>query len=173
MLAAVPLLAERMLASGYPLWWQAKFKYNAFIVMILFLAAVDGAARLQRRRQRAGRHLPLGQVWGKEPGAGLGAGHGVALVVLVAALGYVPSSPFGPLLHPKDDKVNPRMGAADGATARVPSGAEVEAADNIGPQLSGRDTPLLDGRPAGRHGWWRTPRSRISRSAPGSSMLRR
>ncbi|MGN6176201.1 MAG: DUF2079 domain-containing protein, partial [Streptosporangiaceae bacterium] len=47
-IAALPLLAERMLASGYPLWWQAKFQYDAFLVMILCCAAVDGAARLQR-----------------------------------------------------------------------------------------------------------------------------
>ena len=45
--AVLPLLAERMLASGYPLWWQAKFQYDAFLVMILCCAAVDGAARLQ------------------------------------------------------------------------------------------------------------------------------
>ena len=47
--AVLPLLAERMLASGYPLWWQAKFQYDAFLVMMLCCAAVDGAARLQRR----------------------------------------------------------------------------------------------------------------------------
>ena len=46
--AVLPLLAERMLASGYPLWWQAKFQYDAFLVMMLCCAAVDGAARLQR-----------------------------------------------------------------------------------------------------------------------------
>ena len=47
-IAVLPLLAERMLASGYPLWWQAKFQYDAFLVMMLCCAAVDGAARLQR-----------------------------------------------------------------------------------------------------------------------------
>jgi uncharacterized membrane protein len=47
-IAVLPLLAERMLASGYPLWWQAKFQYDAFVVMMLCCAAVDGAARLQR-----------------------------------------------------------------------------------------------------------------------------
>ncbi|HEY6499266.1 MAG TPA: DUF2079 domain-containing protein [Streptosporangiaceae bacterium] len=146
-LAAVPLLAERMLASGYPLWWQAKFQYDAFIVMILFLAAVDGAARLQRRWRREGWHLP---------DAGF-RGHRVrdwppatvwAAVVLIAALAYLPFSPFGQLLHPKYYMVNPRMAAADAAVAHVPSGAEVEAANNIGPHLSGRDTVLLlDGTP--------------------------
>ena len=30
LIAVLPLLAERMLASGYPLWWQAKFQYDAF-----------------------------------------------------------------------------------------------------------------------------------------------
>ena len=137
-LAAVPLLAERMLASGYPLWWQAKFQYNAFIVMILFLAAVDGAARLQRRWGGTLPRLPRGwtpaTVW--------------AAAVCIAAVAYVPSSPFGPLLHPNYYLVNARMRAADQATARVPSGVEVEAADNLGPRLSGRDTVLLlDGTP--------------------------
>ncbi len=146
-LAAVPLLAERMLASGYPLWWQAKFQYDAFIVMILFLAAVDGAARWQRWWRRKGWHLP-----------GLGfREHRVrdwppatvwASVVLIAALAYLPFSPFGQLLHPKYYMVNPRMAAADAAMAHVPSGVEVEAANNIGPHLSGRDTVLLlDGTP--------------------------
>jgi uncharacterized membrane protein len=146
-LAAVPLLAERMLASGYPLWWQAKFQYDAFIVMILFLAAVDGAARLQRRWQRAGWHFPLGRPWGSRardwPPATVWAA-----VVVIAALAYLPFSPFGQLLHPRYYMVNPRMAAADRAAARVPSGVEVEAANNIGPHLSGRDTVLLlDGTP--------------------------
>ncbi len=137
-LAAVPLLAERMLASGYPLWWQAKFQYNAFIVMILFLAAVDGAARLQRRWGGALPRLPRGwtpaTVW--------------AAAVCIAAVAYVPSSPFGPLLHPGYYLVNARSRAADQATARVPSGVEVEAANILGPRLSGRDTVLLlDGTP--------------------------
>jgi uncharacterized membrane protein len=149
-LAAVPLLAERMLASGYPLWWQAKFQYNAFIVMIMFLAAVDGAARLQRWWQRAGWHLQLGWAWGSKqsrardwPPATIWAS-----LVLIAALVYVPFSPFGQLLHPKYYMVNSRMAAADRAVAHVPSGVEVEAANNVGPHLSGRDTVLLlDGTP--------------------------
>jgi uncharacterized membrane protein len=131
LLAALPLLAERMLASGYPLWWQAKFQYDAFLVMILCCAAVDGAARLE---QRWGRPWRFGTVW--------------AAAICVAALVYVPSSPFGDLLHPKFYMVNPRMRAAAAAIAHVPSGVEVEAANNIGPRLSARDTVLLlDGTP--------------------------
>jgi uncharacterized membrane protein len=151
-LAALPLLAERMLASGYPLWWQAKFQYDAFLVMILCCAAVDGAARLQQQwsiqwdklltwrwerpgwLRRGGQPWRFGTVW--------------AAAICVAALVYVPSSPFGDLLHPKFYMINPRMRAAAAAIAHVPSGVEVEAANNIGPRLSGRDTVLLlDGTP--------------------------
>jgi uncharacterized membrane protein len=46
--AALPLIAERMLNSKYPNWWGVHFQYNAFIVVILVFAAVDGAARLDR-----------------------------------------------------------------------------------------------------------------------------
>ena len=144
-LAAVPLLAERMLASGYPLWWQAKFQYNAFIVMIFFLAAVDGAARLQRWWRKYAGAAPRTAM---RPARGWAPATVWAAVVLVAAVVYVPSSPFGPLLHQTYYTVNAHIRAADAAIARVPSGTEVEAANSLGPRLSGRDTVLLlDGTP--------------------------
>ncbi len=159
--AALPLLAERMLASGYPLWWQAKFQYNAFVVMIFFLAAVDGAARIQRHWP----HRPDGEPrltlpwprggWSRAGRSGHGwTGRGRppatvwAAAVCVAAVAYLPFSPFGPLLHPNFYTVNERTRAAGQAIARVPPGVEVEAVDNVGPRLSGRDTVLLlDGTP--------------------------
>ena len=166
--AVLPLLAERMLASGYPLWWQAKFQYNAFLVMILCCAAVDGAARLQRhwpvpptggrppRTPRAWRGLPAPP----SPLDPLREGISRRLCTLLqqpatlwaagicaAALVYFPSSPFGPLLHPGFYGTNARIRAA-AAAAHVPSGVEVEAVNNVGPRLSGRDTVLLlDGTP--------------------------
>ena len=147
--AVLPLLAEWMLASGYPLWWQAKFQYDAFVVMMLCCAAVDGAARLQRRwPERWDRWFTYpwtGPSWLRRPWRPLtlwAAGIGVAALV------YFPSSPFGSLLHPGFYGVNTRMRAAAAAIAQVPDGVEVEAANNIGPRLSGRDTVLLlDGTP--------------------------
>ena len=47
-LAAIPLLAERMLANTSPNWWVTSFHYNAYLVVVLVCAAVDGAARLDR-----------------------------------------------------------------------------------------------------------------------------
>jgi uncharacterized membrane protein len=167
-IAALPLLAERMLASGYPLWWQAKFQYDAFVVMMLCCAAVDGAARLQRHwpeRWNSWLRYPLARPsWlagpgGRPPGTPRDRGDPSprtplapatlwAAAICAAALVYFPSSPFGTLLHPGFYGVNARMRAAAAAIAHVPAGVEVEAANNVGPRLSGRDTVLLlDGTP--------------------------
>jgi hypothetical protein len=151
-IAVLPLLAERMLASGYPLWWQAKFQYDAFVVMMLCCAAVDGAARLQRHwPARWNRWLtyPFSRpAWLRHGGAPWKPATLWAAAICAAALVYMPSSPFGPLLHPGFYGVNARMRAAAAAVALVPSGVEVEASDNLGPRLSGRDTVLLlDGTP--------------------------
>ena len=150
--AVLPLLAERMLASGYPLWWQAKFQYDAFVVMMLCCAAVDGAARLQRRwPERWDKFLTYPArrpSWLRRGGAAWRPATLWAAAICAAALVYVPSSPFGPLLHPGFYGVNARMRAAAAAIAHVPAGVEVEASNNIGPRLSGRDTVLLlDGTP--------------------------
>ena len=150
--AVLPLLAERMLASGYPLWWQAKFQYDAFLVMMLCCAAVDGAARLQKHwPARWDRWLayPFGRpAWLRRDGAPYAVATLWAAGICAAALVYLPSSPFGQLLHPNFYGVNARMRAAAAAVAHVPPGVEVEASNNIGPRLSGRDTVLLlDGTP--------------------------
>jgi uncharacterized membrane protein len=151
-IAALPLLAERMLASGYPLWWQAKFQYDAFLVMILCCAAVDGAARLQRHwpeRWNGWLTYPWRRpAWLRRGGAAWPPATLWAAAVCAAALVYLPSSPFGPLLKPGFYGTNARMRAAAAAVAHVPAGVEVEASNNIGPRLSGRDTVLLlDGTP--------------------------
>jgi len=212
--AAVPLLLERMLATGYPTWWTSSYHYDAFIVMILVLAAVDGAARLERlirarwpwlrvsapgvpslrilrphlRIRRPALRIPWprrpalsedtgdrprrgatgepaqrwpgpgsGQRW-PDPGSGQRTGHSAArpvpiasawaVAVCVAAVVALPFSPLGQLLHPKFYTVNARISAAEAAVSEVPDGAVVEAADYVGPRLSGRaQVLLLDGTP--------------------------
>ncbi len=185
-LAAIPLLLERMLANLFPYWWITSYQYNAYLVIILVFAAVDGAARLDRQWQ-ARQHRAAGRE--RRPAAGAAAGEGganvdpgpgppagppasrsprslapwsvapwsvapwsvapwsVALGCAVAmcavAVGLVPHFAFGPALHPSHYQRDAQETAAAAADAVVPGGVTVEAADNLGPQLSARDTVLL------------------------------
>jgi uncharacterized membrane protein len=49
----IPLLLERMLGTKYPNWYGTTFQYNAYLIVPLVCAGVDGAARLDRWAARA------------------------------------------------------------------------------------------------------------------------
>ena len=188
-LAAIPLLLERMLASKFPNWWVTSFHYNAYLVMIFAFAAVDGAARIDRwsvqvrkefaaRRNRAAGTLPpaaspastpatpavapaSAPATGTAPRSPVSRGVGTvalgcAIAMLAVAVYLVPRFAFGAALHPSFYHRDAQMKAAAAAVAVVPSGVTVQAVNNLGPQLSGRDTVLLwDGD--GKHGPLRPP----------------
>ncbi|WP_084516634.1 DUF2079 domain-containing protein [Microtetraspora niveoalba] len=131
-LAALPHVAERMLSDASN-WWSTAWHYDAFTVAILFLAGVDGAARLIRWVRRTGRAEEperLGLVW--------------AAAICAVALTLVPHRPFGELLRPDFYAADARAAARHEALALIPDGVLVEASNDFGPHLSGRDTVL----------WW-------------------
>ncbi|MFG2086431.1 DUF2079 domain-containing protein [Spirillospora sp. NPDC048824] len=126
-LIALPMLAERMLNSRFANWWEPDYHYNAFIIAVLVLAAVDGAARL-RGRIRAAERLP--------PVLPMAA-------VLAAVLVCVPFFAYRHLADPALWRQNDRARAAAAAAARIPDGALVEAANGVGPALTTRARVLL------------------------------
>ena len=197
-LAALPLLAERMLASSQPNWWGTTYQYNAFIEMVLVCAAVDGAARIAgwAARARARRAMVTAAVG--EPGTpsgpsspnsrdapsspsspdaprspvspgsisrlggpdGLGEaawpGRWAAIITglaCAAALAVVPRFALASLATPGFYGRDGQMRAAAAADAEVPPGVTVDAAQMLGPQLSGRDTVLLWGPSATSAAW--------------------
>src|SRR5260221_13676559 len=101
-LAAIPLLLERMLANLSPYWWITSYQYNAYLVIILVFAAVDGAARLDRQWQ-ARQHRAAGRE--RRPAAGAAAGGGGAQV------GPRPGPPAGPPAPPGPPALAPWAGA--------------------------------------------------------------
>ncbi|MFG1958710.1 DUF2079 domain-containing protein [Nonomuraea sp. NPDC049028] len=127
LIMAVPLLAERMLASSFPNWWVAGYHYNAFVVVVVFAAGVDGVRRLRAR------HAPIGdrvtRVW--------------ALGVVGFALVSVPFFSLAGLADPDSYRHDARERAAAAAVAVVPDGVLVEVANNLAPALSGRSRVLL------------------------------
>jgi len=137
-LAVIPLLLERMLANQFPDWWVTAYQYNAYLVVILVCAAVDGAARLERawrvRRLRSA---------GGPAGSGVVVGLSCAAAMCAVAVALVPHFAFGAALRPSFYHRDGQASAAAAADAVVPSGVSVQAVDNLGPQLSARDTVLL------------------------------
>jgi uncharacterized membrane protein len=130
-LAAIPLLAERMLADSAPGWWGRPYQYNAFIVVVLVCAAADGALRLS------------GWIPPASPASRARALAAVTALCGAAAIALVPFFPLGAALRPSFYRLTARDRAAAAAVAAVPSGVTVEAANDIGPQLTSRDTVLL------------------------------
>ncbi|MGI5183852.1 DUF2079 domain-containing protein [Dactylosporangium sp. CA-152071] len=126
----LPLIAERMLSES-PGWWDTGAHYNAFVVVPLLCAGVDGAARIARHR----RMRRSGTVW--------------TAVVVVAAVLALPGSAFGQLARPSQWRWTDDMRAMEHAAAQVPDGALVETASSLGPRLSSRTQVLL---------WDRIPR---------------
>lgn len=138
-LMALPHLAERFLSS-WPQWWTADFQYNAFTVVTLLLAGVDGLARLLRWTRRADdRALRLS--W--------------AAAALAVALTLVPRFAFDQLLTPEFYRGDPvKIAAAAAAVAKVPDGVTVEAVNSLGPALTRRTTVLLWRPRAGVNAPW-------------------
>ncbi|GLZ05308.1 hypothetical protein Acsp03_27740 [Actinomadura sp. NBRC 104412] len=135
-LAAVPPLAERMMADRFGNWWEPRYHYSAFLIAILVMAAADGAYRLPGipRLRLPRRHLPAA----------------AALAATVAAL---PFFAFADLADPGLYRRDARDRAAATAVARVPDGALVETSNNLGPALSARARVLLWDREP-RHAPW-------------------
>ena len=95
-LAALPLLVERMQADpAFSAWWGERGQYNAFLVVILVLAAVDGAARLDRWVTRAWRYLQSGPA---------SATDAVTAAASAATSGGVPAADGEPVADGADDR---------------------------------------------------------------------
>ena len=188
-LAALPLILERMLSTRFSNWWTTDWQYNAYLLVILVCAAVDAAARLDRWVARAWKHysakrmlsvdghadvahaaaaptgeeVPAAEVpaaWASVSGAGAtrAKSHwvrrgvvalGCCVAMCLAALWTFPRFSMGEMLHSSFYQQTPQSRAEALADALVPSGVVVEAAEDVGPELSGRDTVLLwDGQQA-------------------------
>ncbi|HEY2507480.1 MAG TPA: DUF2079 domain-containing protein [Streptosporangiaceae bacterium] len=190
-LAAVPLLLERMLNSKYPNWWVLAFQYNAYLAIPLACAAADGAARLDRWVTAVGRAAGFGSrstasapaaaslpeassdqglpvsapetvvpaqagpvedgaapVRSRRSGADRQAPRGtVSLICSIAICGVVlymvPMYKLGAMLHPWFYHQTYQTRSEAAAVAKVPSGVVVEAANDLGSELSARDTVLM------------------------------
>ncbi|MER7129858.1 DUF2079 domain-containing protein [Streptosporangium saharense] len=121
-ISIVPLVMERMLSSSFLNWWDSKYHYNAFIVMVIFVGGVDGYRRLtalMSRSRNLGRLAHAVRWWPS--------------LVLLVGVAMIPFFAFGRFFGADFYASTPRTEAAAAAVAVVPDDALVEAANNIAP----------------------------------------
>jgi len=125
-LAAVPSLALRFVATN-PYYWGTDWHYNATVMPIVFIAAIDGMVRIRAARD-AGLPVRLtGPLERYGPGLMLGA---------AAALAF--QFPLSQLWTPQTYTISPHVAAARAAMAKVPDGATVATDLDLLAPLAGR-----------------------------------
>ncbi len=146
-LAAVPSLALRFVGTNNS-YWGTYWHYNATVMPVVFIAAIDGIARI--RAARAARDAWAG---GKKRASGhagdpgrLGAAverHGAAMMLATAAaLAF--QFPLSNLWNPQNYTIDHHVAAARAAMAQVPDGARVATdLDLLAPLATRTDTYWL------------------------------
>ena len=123
-LAVVPTLALRFLSTnGY--YWGTGYHYNAVLMPIVFLAAVDVMARLGARPHRSRLAVQLPR-------------YAAALMLLITGWLAI-REPLAGLWQPQTYAITPHVRAEEAAIARVPSGTTVEATLTMLAPLAARD----------------------------------
>ena len=148
-LVALPSIVLRFLGTS-PNFWGTQWHYNATIMPILFLAAVDAITRIRARRSRPAATAVTAAT---ETGAAAGQRgswyatvlteidrHGAAAMLAVAAA-LIFQFPVGSLLTPATYRISPHVADANAAMAKVPDGATVTTTlDLLAPLAARTDT---------------------------------
>jgi uncharacterized membrane protein len=136
-LVALPSLALRFISTN-SYFWGTSWHYDATVMPIVFLAAVDGMARFRASSQRrAGAARRRGATRLPAPGEAV-ARYGAAVMVVIA--GWLAFRfPLDTLWSSQTYDISLHVGAEDAAMARVPNGVTVEATLSALAPLAARD----------------------------------
>jgi uncharacterized membrane protein len=132
-LIAIPDIALRFFSTNNA-YWGTYWHYNATLMPVLFIAAIDAIARARERTASGAGPAwlrPLSVAWGR---------HGAAMMVAVAAA-LVFQFPVSTLWSMSTYEVSPHVTAADAAMSHVPDGATVMTTlDLLAPLAARTDT---------------------------------
>jgi len=126
-LAALPSLLERAVDTNSAYWGTA-WHYNATVMPIVFIAAIDAMARIQARQSSSGRLAVAARRYGA-----------AAMVAICAALAF--QYPLSDLWTPATYTLGTHVAAENRAMALVPDGATVSTdLDLLAPLAARTDT---------------------------------
>jgi len=135
-LIALPSLALRFVSTN-SYFWGTSWHYDATVMPIVFLAAVDGMARFRASSRRAGAGRRRGPSWLPPPGEAV-ARYGAAVMVVIA--GWLAFRfPLDMLWSAQTYDISSHVSAEDQAMARVPDGVTAEATLAMLAPLAARD----------------------------------
>jgi uncharacterized membrane protein len=171
--AALPSLALRAINTN-PSYWGTAWHYNATVMPIVFIAAIDAMARIRaRERGETSQRGEASQLaWSGDPSAASSAGSArppvrlvagletaaarygaAAMIAICAALAF--QFPLSSLWTPATYSLGPHVAAENAAMALVPDGASVSTdLDLLAPLAARTDTYWLgnaDSNPATRY----------------------
>ena len=147
---ALPSLALRFVSTNSA-YWGSGYHYNATVMPIIFIAAIDTLARIRARRAQTGtaETQPRRALWPDLAATRIAPG--LMLVIAVALAGQFP---LRNLWHPQTYQISPHVHGEDAALARVPAGTSVETTlDMLAPLAARDDTYWIGntGNPAPRY----------------------
>jgi uncharacterized membrane protein len=144
-LAIVPSLALRFVGMN-PDYWGTQWHYNATVMPVVFIAAIDAMARIRARKAEP---APDGQDWLSLARSGASRGgrvleHYGAAAMLALAAGLAFQFSLSSLWTPSTYTLGPHVAAENAAMALVPNGAKVATdLDLLAPLAARTDTYWL------------------------------
>jgi uncharacterized membrane protein len=134
-LAAIPGLVLRFLSTDSAYWGTA-WHYNATVMPIVFVAAIDGLALIQAAGMRG---------TASRPGLAMRRHGPAAMLAICGALAF--QFPLSNLWNPQAYAIDGQVRAADAAMARVPDGVTVETDLGLLAPLAARTDTFWLGTP--------------------------
>jgi uncharacterized membrane protein len=149
-LIALPSLLLRFTSTNSS-FWGTYWHYNATVMPILFIAAVDALARIGAAMEaEAGSTGPAGWATGRQGlrrAALAGARRYGAAMMVAIAVPLAFQFPLSKLWDAQTYRLSPHVAAAQAAMARVPDGATVQATLDLLAPLAARTDTFWIGNP--------------------------
>jgi len=137
-LIALPSIVLRFLGTSSN-FWGTQWHYNATVMPILFLAAVDAIVRIRRTRAARPDPAPNGPRWRDAVTATIDRHGAAAMLAIAVALAF--QFPVSGLWNPATYRLDAHVADANAAMAKVPDGATVTTTlDLLAPLASRTDT---------------------------------